>query len=92
MKGVYFQKGKWLAKIVFQKKQYHLGMYNHIEEAAQARKEAEELLFDGATEHYERWKLRAEADPEWAEQNPVRILVSKKNTSELSVVFLPALA
>lgn len=54
VKGVYFHKGKWLAKIVFQKKQYHLGRYDTIEEAAEARKEAEELLFDGAATHYDR--------------------------------------
>lgn len=89
VKGVYFQKGKWIAKIVFQQKQYHLGQYDSIEEAAQARKEAEELLFDGAAAHYEHWKAKAAADPEWAVQNPVQIFVSKKNTSELDVAFLP---
>lgn len=91
VKGVYFQKGKWIAKIVFQQKQYHLGQYDSIEEAAQARKEAEELLFDGAATHYERWKAKAAADPEWAVQNPVKILVAKKSTSELDVTFLPEL-
>lgn len=91
-RGVYLIKGKYVAKIVFQKKAYYLGVYDDIEEAAQARKEAEELLFDGATAHYERWKSKADADPEWAEQNPVQILVSKKSASELSVVFLPVIA
>ena len=91
VKGVYFQKGKWIAKIVFQQKQYHLGRYDNIEEAAQARKEAEELLFDGAAAHYSRWKAKADVDPEWASQNPVHILVSKKSISELNVVFLPIL-
>ena len=91
VKGVYFQKGKWIAKIVFQQKQYHLGKYDTIEEAAEARKEAEELLFDGATAHYECWKAKADLDPEWASQNPVQILVSKKSTSELAVTFLPVL-
>ena len=62
-----------------------------IEEAAEARKEAEELLFDGATAHYECWKAKADLDPEWASQNPVQILVSKKSTSELAVTFLPVL-
>lgn len=89
VKGVYFQKGKWIAKIVFQQKQYHLGQYDSIEEAAQARKEAEKLLFDGAAAHYERWKAKATLDPKWAEQNPVQILVAKRSTSELNVTFLP---
>ena len=90
-KGVYFQKGKYIAKIVFQQKQYHLGRYDTVEEAAQARKEAEELLFDGAAAHYEKWKQKADRDPEWAKQNPVQIFVSKKSTSELAVTFLPVM-
>lgn len=44
-KGVYLVRGKYLAKIVFQKKQYFLGTYDNIEDAASARKEAEDLLF-----------------------------------------------
>lgn len=91
VKGVYFQKGKWIAKVVFQKKQYHLGKYDTIEEAAEARKDAEELLFDGAASHYERWKAKAAEDPEWAKENPVQILVSKTHANELSVTFLPVI-
>lgn len=89
VKGVYFQKGKWIAKIVFQQKQYHLGQYENIEDAAKVRKEAEELLFDGVAAHYARWKAKADTDPEWAVQNPVKILVTKKSTSELAVTLLP---
>ena len=37
-RGVYFVNGKYLAKIVFQKKQYHLGKYDTAEEAAEVRK------------------------------------------------------
>lgn len=92
VKGVGFYRGKWYAKIVFQQKQYHLGTYDNIEDAAKARQEAEELLFDGAAAHYERWKAKADKDPEWAEKNPIQILVSKKNTSELEVTFLPIIA
>ena len=91
-RGVYLIKGKYVAKIVFQKKAYYLGVYDNIEEAAEARKEAEELLFDGATAHYERWKIKADADPEWAVNNPVEIIVSKKSASELNVTFLPVMA
>ena len=90
-RGVYLIKGKYVAKIVFQKKAYYLGVYDNIEEAAEARKEAEELLFDGATAHYERWKIKADADPEWAANNPVEIIVSKKSASELNVTFLPVM-
>ena len=91
IKGVYYQKGKWIAKIVFQQKQYHLGKYDTIEEAAEARHQAEEVLFDGVAAHYERWKERAEADPEWESENPIIVTVSKKSVSVLAVVFMPVI-
>lgn len=90
-KGVYLIKGKYVAKIVFQGKAYYLGTYTDFDEAVKARKNAEELLFDGAVAHYEKWKRKAEADPVWATENPVEILVSKKSGSELDVTFLPIL-
>ena len=90
VKGVYFQKGKWIAKIVFQKKQIHLGKFDRIEDAAEARKAAEELIFDGSAKHYKLWKERAESDPKWAEENPVKIRVKKVN-GKLRVSFFPYL-
>ncbi len=89
VKGVGFSNGKWFAKIVFQKKQYHLGKYDTIEEAIRARMAAEVLLFDGVAAHYENWKRKADSDPSWAKENPVQIIVSKKSASELVVTFLP---
>ncbi len=91
VRGVYFIKGKWMAKIVFQKKQYNLGIYETIEEAAEARREAEQILFDGAVTHYEKWKEKANENPDWAKENPVEILVEKKNGNELNVTFLPVI-
>lgn len=38
VKGVYLVKGRYLAKIVFQHRQYFLGTYASVEEAAEARK------------------------------------------------------
>lgn len=90
-KGVYLIKGKYTAKIVFQGKAYYLGTYADFDEAVKARKEAEELLFDGAVAHYERWKRKADTDPAWAKEHPVEILVNKKNGSELDVTFLPTI-
>lgn len=90
-KGVYFIRGKYVAKIVFQKKQYLLGSYNNIEDAAQARREAEELLFEGVAEHYRKWKHKADAEPEWAEQNPIQVIVNQENR-RLQVKLLPQLA
>lgn len=89
-KGVYLVRGKFLAKIVFQKKQYFLGTYEKIEDAAEARKEAEEVLFDGVAEHYQKWKERAATDPEWAKENPVQVIVEQAD-KKLSVTLLPNL-
>lgn len=55
-KSVYLIRGKYVAKIVFQKKQYFLGTYENIEDAAEARREAEEVLFDGSAKHYRKQK------------------------------------
>ena len=89
-KGVYLVHGKYLAKIVFQKKQYFLGTYDNIKEAAEARKDAEEILFDGVVEHYRKWKQYADVDPLWAEQNPIEIMVNQTN-KKLNVTLLPDL-
>lgn len=90
-KGVYLVRGKYMAKIVFQKKQYFLGTYDTIEAAAEARKEAEEILFDGVAEHYTRWKVRASLDPRWAEENPVQIIIDQDSEKRLLVTMLPSI-
>ena len=79
-----------MAKIVFQKKAYYLGTYDNIEDAAEARKEAEEVLFDGVAEHYQKWKEYADTDPDWAEQNPIQVIVNQQDR-KLNVVLLPDL-
>ncbi len=89
-KGVYLIRGKYLAKIVFQKKQYFLGMYENIEDAIAARKEAEKLLFDNVYDFYHKWKKKADEDPVWAEQNPIEIKVNRDGKS-LEVEMLPTL-
>ena len=78
-KGVYLVNGKYQARIVFQKKPYYLGYYTNIKDAAEARREAEEVLFKGTAEYYERWKQRASCDPQWAAENPVDIRVFRRN-------------
>lgn len=90
-KGVYLVRGKYLAKIVFQKKQYVLGIYERIEDAAEARKEAEEILFVGVAAHYEKWKARAALDPNWARANPVQVIVSQAD-GQLKTLLLPDLS
>jgi hypothetical protein len=52
--GVYRNRhtGKWCAQITFKGKTYFLGSYSKIEDAAQARKEAEDRLFGEFLEWY----------------------------------------
>lgn len=54
VKGVCWDKlkGKWKAFITFQGKRYSLGNYTSLEEAAQARKIAEDRLFGDFLEWY----------------------------------------
>ena len=89
VKGVYFHKGKWIAKIVFQYKQYHLGRFATKEEAIEARLEGERLLFDGVVAHYDRWRARAVKDPRWAEENPFRVMVNRARPKHWDIVFFP---
>lgn len=89
VKGVYFIRGKYVAKIVFQKKQYILGRFDTLEEAAAVRRETEVQLNDRVVAHYERWNARAAIDPQWAEENPVHVRVEKDAAGELNVICLP---
>lgn len=52
--GVYknHRSGKWVAQITFRSKTHYLGSYPTLEEAAQARKKAEEDYFDAFLEEY----------------------------------------
>ena len=90
-KGVGFTRGRWYAKIVFQQKQYCLGTFDKIEEAVEARRAAETLLFDETAAYYARWKAKAKSDPVWAEENPIRIRVIKDSAYGLTVSYSPKL-
>lgn len=74
---MYLVKGRYLAKIVFQRRQYFLGTYPSVEEAAEARKKAEEAIHGEVISFYEKWSEKAAADPVWAKDNPIKISVSK---------------
>ena len=89
VRGVYLIRGKYVAKIVFQKKAYVLGSFSDFEDAVQARKEAEEILFDGVTAYYDRWKNVAERDRLWADENPFQVFVEKSAIGGIQVSFLP---
>ena len=47
VRGVYYnpKRGKWIAQIMFKQKCYYLGGFDKIEDAAEARAEAEEKIF-----------------------------------------------
>lgn len=90
-RGVYFIRGKYVAKIVFQKKQYFLGAFDTPEQAAQTPAEAEELLFKDTVRYYEKWQQKAAQDPTWARDNPVNIRVEKTPEGKLTVVYTPNL-
>ncbi|MBQ7371842.1 MAG: hypothetical protein IJW67_08175, partial [Blautia sp.] len=75
----------------FQKKAYYLGTYQTAEEAAQARKEAEKILFVQTVEYYEKWKEIAEANPDWAAENPISLIVTKDSHNELNIQYSPDL-
>lgn len=48
--------GRWRAYINFQRKQYHLGSYDTIEEATAARKEAESIIYAPYLKEHEGWE------------------------------------
>lgn len=56
--GVYLNKKnrKWIAQITFKGKTYYLGAYARIEEAVKARKTAEDKIYGGFLEWYEKEK------------------------------------
>ena len=89
VRGVYVKRGKYCAIITFQQKKYYLGSYAALETAAEVRKEAERLLHGEAVLFYEKWKRLADADPEWAEENPIDIRVTRSEGGEFEVELLP---
>ena len=91
VKGVYLMRGRYVAKIVFKKKQYYLGAYETMEEAARVRRAAEEQLSDAVVGYHAAWQRRAEADPQWARENPISIHAEKQNDNTIQVSFLPVL-
>lgn len=88
-RGVYRIRGKYVAKIVFQKKAYYLGTYDTIEPAIEVRKKAEKILYEQTVLFYQKWKNAAERDPEWAVDHPMKVFVEKDTQNELTVTYFP---
>jgi len=79
VKGVYQKRGKFCAEITFQKKNYYLGSFSTVGEAALARRKAEDELHGEVLAKYSKWKKKAQAEPEWASKNPITFAVRKKD-------------
>lgn len=62
--------GKWRASIGFKRERYHIGCFESFEEAKAARLKAEQILHDGFVLAWEKWNAIANADPDWASENP----------------------
>lgn len=68
--------GKYRAYIGFNGKRYHLGYFDTLVEAVNAREEAEEKIHKAYVAKYYEWKEQAERDTEWAKVNPLLFKVS----------------
>ncbi len=89
-KGVYLVRGKYIAKISFQKKVYYLGTFSSLGEAQTARQKAESELFGATLDYYRRYQELAQADPQWAIENPIQITVQREN-EQFRTFFTPVL-
>ena len=70
-RGLFLTKnGKYRATITFQGVHYHLGHFSNMEDAIQARLDAEAVMHDGYVAAYDKYLEHAEKDPAWAEDNP----------------------
>lgn len=90
-RGVYYIRGRYVAKIVFKKKQYLLGSFDSAEAAAAARAGAQERFESEILGYYEKWSAKAESDHEWARENPARIDIQRSENGELDFDFSPKL-
>ncbi len=88
-RGVYRIHGKYVAKIVFQKKQFYLGTYTDFDDAVRAREEAERAIFEPAVAFYEAWCRKASLDPVWAAENPARVTVCRGSNNRLYLETVP---
>ncbi len=89
VKGVYRKGNVFFAKIVFQKRQYCLGTYSTLAEAAAARQVAEDALRQIILPYFDRWNRAARRHPEWAAHHPIKIHVRRDAQGRLVPVILP---
>lgn len=89
VRGVYRRNNKYVAKMVFRQKQYHLGTFDSIPDAAKAREQAEQQVFDATTAHYDLWRKLADADPQWAHEHPFKVEIRRAPSDSHIYAFFP---
>lgn len=72
------RQGGWRVNIGFKGRRFYLGKYKSFDEAVQARLEAEELIHGGFVKSYRLWNEKAQADAQWAKENPLVFEVVKE--------------
>ena len=93
VRGVYLmQDHRYRVDIGFRKQRFYVGVFDTFDEAVKARQEAEKLIHGEFLKVYEAWKERAEDDPQWAEENPLRFDVRKENGKLKIRVTWPAVS
>lgn len=84
--GVFHTKNnKYRAYIGFQGKRYTLGTYDSFDKAVEVRIRAEKQIYGAFLDSYYEWKEKAEKNPDWAENNPLRFHVEKAADGEIIV-------
>lgn len=73
--------GTYRVTIGFKKERFYIGSFKTFEQAVEHRLEVEELIHDGFVKAYYEWAEKADADPEWAAENPLIFEVKKENGS-----------
>lgn len=78
-RGVFrIKSGKYRVDIGFKRKKYYIGVFDDYNEAVQARLYAEHLVHDRFVEAYHEWKDRADRDPKWGEEHPLKVDIDWK--------------
>ena len=70
--------GRFRVNIGFKKKRYYIGSFDSYEDAVQARQDVEQMIHGGFIRAYHIWEKKAEANPQWAEKNPLIFDVRKE--------------
>ena len=69
--------GKYRAMIGFKGQRFYLGTYENMNQAVQARMEAEREIHEEFVKRYYIWKRKADLDAKWGEKNPLIFRVVK---------------